>query len=334
MNDQKTEIQSIIVRQLDGSASVDEKRALLQWLKASEANREEYREVRDLWLSCGVALQDGNDTGMAFNRMMRHIQSEGPREGKKKPLIRWYHAAAVILILLVTNYWFATHPFAGVEKELMIQNRLITAKGSKGHFVLPDGSLVWLNSESMLVYPEQFTGTERRVRLEGEGYFEVAKNPAQPFIVESGNLTIEALGTTFNISRYPVQHRTEVVLLEGSVKITSPAIDKDVVLAPNQMLNLADDGTLLLCETKARMHAGWIQDNLVFDNDRLADIIIGMESWYRMDIQCPKAFAEKMRMSFTIGTESIQDILKAMSLVIPITWSVNDGVVTLIPSGS
>jgi ferric-dicitrate binding protein FerR (iron transport regulator) len=331
MNTQKPDMQIIILRQLDGSASPDEKRALLQWLKASEANRADYREIRDLWLSCGVALRDGDETGTALNRMLYRIRNGHSVAGRKKTLIRWYHAAAVILVMLVTNYWFATHPFVSAEKEPVIRNRLVTAKGSKGHFVLPDGSIVWLNAESMLIYPEKFGGTERRVRLEGEGYFEVAENRAKPFIVESGNLTAEALGTTFDISRYPFQHKTEVVLLEGSVKVTSPAIEKGVVLSPNQMLELTDDGTFRVHETKARMRTGWIKDELVFDNDRLSDIILGMEGWYCMDIECPPAFAENTRMSFTVGAESIEDILKAMSLVIPVTWSVTDSVATIFP---
>jgi ferric-dicitrate binding protein FerR (iron transport regulator) len=338
MKNQETEIEILLLRQLDGSASADEKKTLLQWLEASEVNRADYREMHDLWLSCDAALQEGDKTHVALNRMLRRIRSESSSTRKKKQSLkrsirRYYAAAAVILILLVAGYRWLLHSgtFADVEKEPAVYNRLITAKGGKGKFTLPDGSLVWLNAESMLVYPEKFEGAERRMQLEGEGYFEVAEDRTKPFIVRSGDLTVEALGTTFDISRYPFRRKTEVVLLEGCVKVTSSAIEKDIVLSPNQMLELTGDGTLSVRETTARMHAGWIKEKLVFDNDRLSDIILSLEGWYCIDIECPPAFAEDTRMSFTVGVESIQETLKAMSLVIPVAWSVADGVATIIP---
>jgi ferric-dicitrate binding protein FerR (iron transport regulator) len=271
--------------------------------------------------------------------MLRHIRNEHSSAGKEKPsrkllIRRYYAAAAVVLALLIAGYRFATHPFVTGEKEPVVHNRLITASGSKGKFVLPDGSVVWLNAGSMLTYPETFGETERRVQLDGEGYFEVAGNRARPFIVRSGNLEVKALGTAFDISRYPFRHKMEVVLLEGCVEVTSPAIEQGVTLSPNQLLELADDGTLRIRETKARMHAGWIKDRLVFDNDRLSDIIINLEGWYCMDIECPPAFAEDTRMSFTVDAESIQEILRAMSLVIPVTWSVTDSVATIFPKST
>ncbi|MDR2764467.1 MAG: FecR domain-containing protein [Tannerella sp.] len=335
MKNQEKDIE-ILLRQLDGSASADEKKMLLQWLEASEANRADYREIRDLWLSCDVALQDGDQTRAALNRMLRRIRSESSSMGKEKQSLkrsirRYYAVAAVILVMLVAGYRWLLYPgtFADVENEPVIYNRLITAQGGKGKFTLPDGSLVWLNAESMLVYPEKFEGTERRVQLDGEGYFEVAENREKPFIVQSGNLTVEALGTTFDVSRYPFRHKTEVVLLDGSVRVTSPAIEKDVVLSPDQMLELTGDGTLSVHETTARMHASWIKDKLVFDNDRLSDIILSLEGWYCIDIECPPAFAEDTRMSFTVGAESIEEILRAMSLVIPVAWSITDSVATI-----
>jgi ferric-dicitrate binding protein FerR (iron transport regulator) len=336
MKNQKTDIEILLLRLWDGSASSDEKKALRQWLEASEANRADYREMWDLWLSCDVALQDGDKTSAALNRMLRRVRNESSFTGKEKQSlkrpIRRYCAAAVILVMLVAGYrlFLLSGTFTDEGKEVVVRNQLITAKGSKGKFTLPDGSLVWLNAESMLVYPEKFEGTERRVQLEGEGYFEVAENRTKPFIVRSGNLTVEALGTTFDISGYPFRRKTEVVLLDGCVKVTSPAIEKDIVLSPNQMLELTGDGMFSVRETTARMHADWIKNKLVFDNDRLSDIILSLEGWYCIDIECPPAFAEDTRMSFTVGAESIQEILRAMSLVIPITWSVTDSVATIV----
>jgi ferric-dicitrate binding protein FerR (iron transport regulator) len=331
MENQLTDMDRVILRQLDGSASPDERKMLLQWLMASESNRADYCEIRDLWLSCDAAQQESDEADEALNRLRCRMQNTRSFATKKAWLRRWPYVAAVLLVLLIANYRLAVHPFVAVEKVFVIRNQLITAKNSKGRFVLPDGSVVWLNAESMLTYPETFEGAERQVQLEGEGYFEVAENKEQPFIVRSGNLEVEALGTTFDIARYPFRNKTEVVLLDGSIKVTSQTFREDIFLSPDQMLELTDDGVYHVHKTNARMHVGWIKDKLVFDNDRLSDIINSLEGWYCLEIKCPQAFANKTRMSFTVNSENIQEILKAMSLVIPVTWSVSDGVVTIIP---
>jgi ferric-dicitrate binding protein FerR (iron transport regulator) len=336
MENQITDMDRVILRQLDGSASPDERKMLLQWLMASEANRADYCEVRDLWLSCDAALRESDETGEALNRLRRRVRNTRSFAIKKAWSRRWvgrwyYYVAVALLVLLIANYRLAIHPFVTVEKVFVVQNQLITAKSSKGRFVLPDGSVVWLNAESKLTYPETFEGAERQVQLEGEGYFEIAENREQPFIVRSGNLEVEALGTTFDIARYPFRNKTEIVLLDGSVKVTSQTFREDIILSPDQMLELTGDGVYRVHKTNARMHIGWIKDKLVFDNDRLSDIIHSLEGWYCLDIKCPQAFADKTRMSFTVKAENIQEILKAMSLVIPVTWSVSDSVATIIP---
>ncbi|MDR1454622.1 MAG: FecR domain-containing protein [Tannerella sp.] len=332
MENRTTEMDIIIIRQLDGTATSGEKRMLLQWLKASDRNRTDYVEIRDLWLSCGAAAGGDEATLRALNRLLNRLRSERPSVTRERRLLRWYRAAAAValLLLLGAGGWFAANPRTD-GKTATLQNRLITARGSSGKVILPDGSAVRLNAESSLTYPESFDGAERLVHLEGEGYFEVAADRTKPFVVQSGDLAVEALGTVFNVSGYSRQRRTEVLLLEGSVRVTSPVFGKDVLLTPNQMLELTGEGEIHIHKANARWHTCWIHDRIVFDNDCLSDIIIALESWYRIDIECPAAFAEKTRMSFTVGTESIQEILKAMSLVIPVTCSVADGTVTIAP---
>jgi ferric-dicitrate binding protein FerR (iron transport regulator) len=339
MKHQKTDMNILLLRQFDGSASEEEKKALLQWLKASEANRAEYREMWDLWWSCDAALRDDGETAAARERMLRRIRSESfsaekKRQARKRRFRLHYAAAAILVLALAIGYRTLLHrgAFADGEKEAVVWNQsitLATAKDEKKSFTLPDGSLVWLNAESRLTWTAAFDDAERRVWLEGEGYFEVAENKAKPFIVRTGDVTVEALGTTFDVSCYSFRRKTEVVLLDGCVRAASPVMERDVVLSPNQALELTVDGAIHVRETTARLHAGWIQNKLVFDNDRLSDIIISLEGWYRIDIECSPALAENTRMSFTVGDESLHETLRAMSRVAPVCWSVVGDVATL-----
>jgi ferric-dicitrate binding protein FerR (iron transport regulator) len=332
MNDQTTDINEIIIRYLDESATLEEKQLLLQWLKASDKNRAEFNGTRDLWLSCDAALSGETELNAALNRLRFRILNPCTPVRQPKILIGWRQAAAIILVLLGMSYRFAIRPPVSVEKETCILNRLITAGNSKGKFILPDSTVVWLNANSKLTCPEKFDDDRRLVQLEGEGYFEVAGNKNKPFVVQSGDLAIEALGTAFDISCYPFRHTTEVVLLNGSVKIASNRFDRDVIIKPDQMLEYRHDRkTARVQGTKAHLHVDWIKDRLVFDNTRLSDIMISLEGWYNVSIQCPASFAEKTRLSFTVRNETVNEILKAISLIIPVRYSIAENVVTVTP---
>lgn len=331
-NNNTTDIHLIIIRYLDGSAALEEKAALLQWLKCSEENRNDFTDTRDLWLSSYEAVAENElDIEIALERLRSRILKEYKRsQPPKRKWNSWYQAAAVLLVLLGMGYWFSSR-FSPAEK-VVTQYQLITAKGSKGRFTLPDGSIVWLNSESKLSYPESFRADKRLVTLEGEGYFEVAENKDKPFIVQAGLIDVEVLGTAFDISNYPSQNLLETVLLNGSVKISGERFGKDIILKPDQIFEYnRSTNKATISSTTARLHVDWIKDRLVFDNDRLSDILISMEGWYNLSIDCPKDFAEKTRMSFTIRGESIDEILKAMSLIVPIRYEITPDNVTIIP---
>lgn len=323
MDSHTTDINELIIRYLDGSASQEDKKELLRWLKESDNNWNYFNETRDLWLSCDVALSGDTEMEIALYRFRSRLQNSNIHINKsQKSFIRWYHTVAIILVLLGMGYWISFQN-QKPEEIVCVNNHLITAKGSKGKFLLPDGTTVWLNTESKLIYPEKFDKNKRLVRLEGEGYFEVVANKEKPFIVQTGNLDIEVLGTTFDISGYPFQDRVDVVLLSGSVKVKGENLDKEVVLAPNQILKYQkNNGETIVRETKAYLHADWIKERLVFDNTSLSDIIISLEGWYNISIECPRALAETTRMTFTLRGENVEEICKAMSLIAPIRYTI------------
>ncbi|WP_301042562.1 FecR family protein, partial [Parabacteroides goldsteinii] len=240
-----------------------------------------------------------------------------------------YQAAAVLLVLFGLYFWLSIEQ---TEPKLMVQNQLITAKGSKGKFTLPDGTVVWLNSESRLVYPDQFADGKRTVNLVGGAYFEVVKDEKKPFIVKAGDVDVEVLGTSFNISSYPFKDNIETALLSGSVKISGPSVCREIYLKPNEVFEYKKDlHAVSVKPANASLYADWIKDRLVFDNRPLSDILISMEGWYNMDIVCPEKFAESTYMSFTIRQEDIDEILRAMSFIIPISYQIKNGKAFIMP---
>ena len=128
-----------------------------------------------------------------------------------------------------------------------VTQKLSVPAGQRAHIVLPDGSKVWVNAGSTLTYPSIF-GEERRVKLNGEAFFEVAKGTL-PFIVSTGKVDIKALGTQFNVFNYPSEELT-VALLEGSVRVYHPEQEQQgVLLSPEQQLTATANGRFLVGST-------------------------------------------------------------------------------------
>lgn len=207
MKEETHDINEIIIRYLDGSAELEEKRLLLRWLKQSDDNRDDFIATRDLWLSCNVAAGNELEIDIALGKLKNRILLEQGRMERNLPakrntlsvVLRWTRIAAVLLLLLGIGYGIGSWKEHSAP-DVIVQNQLITAKGSKGRFTLPDGSVVWLNSETKLTYPNQFADDRRLVSLEGEAYFEVAKDAKKPFVVQAGEIDVEVLGTCFDLA--------------------------------------------------------------------------------------------------------------------------------------
>lgn len=143
--------------------------------------------------------------------------------------------------------------------------------------VLPDGSKAWINSSSSIRYPSKFTGAERRVTVTGETYFEVAKDPAHPFIVSVNDIDITAVGTAFNINAYSNENTLRVTLTEGKIKVSNQA--KKELLEPSQQIAIVTDqwttGTVDISPIVA-----WTKNQFKFKNASIEEVMRMVERWY------------------------------------------------------
>lgn len=159
-------------------------------------------------------------------------------------------------------------------EDVLVMNHFIMGKESKGAITLPDGSVVWLHAESELTYPEQFPSSERKVQLRGEGYFEVKEDKEKPFRVETGELTVQVLGTRFDIKNYQSANTTETTLLDGSVAIHTPAGNRQILLKPNEKFVWnKETHTGQVSRVTASDYILWTNDRLVMTNEPLAAIL-------------------------------------------------------------
>lgn len=206
---------------------------------------------------------------------------------------------------------------------------LETRRGREYKVALSDGTQVWVNSQTTLEYPEHFTGRERRVRLSGEAYFDVAHDDGRPFIVETQYARIRVLGTAFNVSAYPADHRTVTTLVAGRVEVT--AGDQTVEIAPDQQAIAGRDSTVEVVGVDAAGCAAWASGTFRFENMPLEEVCTKLARWYDADLQFE--FAEGTAQErFTGGTWKyvpLEDFLNVIEQATDLAFSIEGERVTV-----
>jgi len=160
-------------------------------------------------------------------------------------------------------------------------NKLSTPRGGQFRVVLPDGTKVWLNSASSLRYPTAFAGKERIVELEGQGYFEVAQNAAQPFKVKANNMEVQVLGTHFDIMAYADENTVNTTLLEGAVQVKEGNAAR--LLKPGQQAILKGHA-FTVQEADIQKVTAWKNGLFVFNDMALPAILREVARWYDVEI--------------------------------------------------
>ncbi|MDR6781565.1 FecR family protein [Pedobacter africanus] len=169
----------------------------------------------------------------------------------------------------------------------VVQLTAATPRGGTYQVTLPDGTQVWLNAASKLVFPSRFNGRERKVQLSGEAYFEVAKRGAHmPFIVVSKNQEVEVLGTHFNISSYPDENSMKTTLLEGRVLVKNTLSDEQhsIILKPGQQAVVGSGSGIKVTEADPELATAWKNGLFYFKDADLKTILRTFSRWYDIDV--------------------------------------------------
>jgi transmembrane sensor len=192
-------------------------------------------------------------------------------------------------------------------------NTLSTPTGGQYNIVLADGTKVFLNAVSSIKYPTQFNGNQRVVELEGEAYFEVAKNRNKPFIVKSGNQAIEVLGTHFNVHAYDNEAVVKTTLLEGRVEVTHK--NQKAILKPGQQANVSDNfNKISVREVDTEAAIAWKNGRFKFDNADLETVMKQLERWYGIKVEYRGDVSDVRFNGGTFRNKNLSEVLKVLEL--------------------
>ena len=273
---------------------------------------------------------------------------------------KWQVYAAVLipLLLLSVSFYFFGKTDTVTSATYKHINEINVNPGAKTKIQLPDGSHVWVNSDSKLSYPETFKGSVREVFLEGEAYFDVVKDPFHPFIVHTSGIDIKVLGTAFNVKAYDAEPTIEATLIHGMIEVakTNQPDEPKVILKPHEKLifnklanKLSDDAnttkvqrisnatTLMSMITPAItiaplakniadtaiLETSWVYNRLMFEDEKFESLAVKMERWFNVKIVITNDKLKSYAINGSFENETIEEALKELQYLVPFNYQMN-----------
>jgi ferric-dicitrate binding protein FerR (iron transport regulator) len=270
-----------IIKYFAGELEQHERIQLLKAIEDDNELRQEFMAYRNL--NGLLALSQQPPDTKTGEESYRQFHSGKRQQQLKRASLRFGRYAAAIA-LIIAGTWFASYYYFDYKLYSEVQyNTLSVPTGQHATLILSDGTEIWINARSSIKYPSRFNGKERKVELKGEAWFNVARNPECPFMVQTPLLAVNVLGTTFNVKHDALKCSTDVSLLEGSVEVQLNKSPKKVYLKPMQNLNFGN-GKVKITSLKNENDFLWKQSILFFDKAPLSEIAEKLEWHYDIRI--------------------------------------------------
>lgn len=255
------------------------------------------------------------------------------RQGRLSGYKRIFRYAAVLagFVMVTSLSWYFIFSNSRNERAWSHEiNQIAVPFGKQSKLVLADRTEVWLNAGSRLVYPLTFGDRDRKVKLEGEAFFKVARDKTKPFTVETPRTIIKALGTSFNVKAYPDDKTEETVLVEGSVSVYSgnDMSGRAVLLKPDQrVITGGSDQAYVLSDVNVQNYISWIDGLLSFNDEPLYLVLERLSRFYSMKIQCNDADVNKKISGKLDLKQDYQRVLNSLALISQGNYTEKDGII-------
>ena len=287
------------------------------WLRLTEDRNEKEATIRELWEKCpsSVTARTWED----LSEMQERIGRKRTMPVRRPLFSRWgkYVAAVVIIVSTSVITQLVNQPSVKVVSPRLVE--FYVPYGDCREVTLADGSVIWANAGSLLIYPSEFTADTRKVYLSGEARFQVAKNPDKPFIVGTNHLDIQALGTVFSVCAYPGSQTTSTTLEEGSIRVgMKPEKQQSPILKPGeQLVYYHQTHQVQIGSVDAKQMSAWKDGYLIFENASFGQLIAALERKYAVTINynAEKYNGRSYYVKFN-PDESVEDALLVLSRLI------------------
>jgi ferric-dicitrate binding protein FerR (iron transport regulator) len=301
----------LLVKYLLGEADPEEAEAVNLWVSQSPDNRTYLDQLRQVWeMSRKLALESTVDETAAWQRFKARVGREKAPAGRPRQFAGWMRIAALFLLIAGAALLFYFS-----NREVPVQHLTARANQEIISDTLSDGTVVTLNKNSSLSYPDRFVGNQRLVALKGEAFFSVAPNKDKPFLITVNEVTVKVIGTSFNIRSE--NGTTEVIVESGVVQV----IRKDQVLQlkPKEKAVVKKDSTMYKAEETERLYNYYRTREFVCDNTPLWKLVAVLNEAYGANVIIGRDALRNMPLTTTFNNESLDRILDIIRTTFDIT---------------
>ncbi|MEB2775342.1 FecR family protein [Algoriphagus sp. D3-2-R+10] len=269
----------------------------------------------------------------AYMDLYENIVEKSNREGSDRNFFHWgvWHKVAAILFLAFSTAYSINY-FIGLDnKEVQTQQvtkwlSVYNPAGQKYRFKLDDGTIVHLNSESSVEYPETFDSSRRVIRMKGEAFFNVAKDKDRPFIIETEDNQVKVIGTSFNLKN---REKFELALEEGKVEVEGET-GEVISLLPNEMLIKTKDGDVSMTTFDPMEVFGWKEQYLIFKDDSFEEVVDKIEAWFGVQIISKITVESDWSYSGKYHDKPLSQVLDGISISSEFDYKIESKTVTIL----
>ena len=307
-----------ILKLVTGNLSPEKKEKVIADIHDKKENKEIFKKVKISWafLSSARKLND-YEIENAYLKIQNKISGKKRKLNATLKIVFKYAAIIVFLISLTTIYYTNKQQINRNDTQTKLSYvSFITENGQRSKVVLPDSSIVWLNSGTTLSYPSDFS-EHRKVSLNGQAFFQVFHNEDSPFLVQANGLIVKVLGTKFDVDAYPEEDEIAVVLESGKVELAHNNFESfNYTMKPGEKATYSiANNALNLNYTDAAIYSSWKDGKLIFRNESMKNVVEKLRRWYNINIEVTDAEVYNSIFSGTIRNESYEEIFRYIEIV-------------------
>ncbi len=328
-------MEHLIVKYLQNTLSPQEAEELKKWIEEKPLNSKVFENIVGEWnLSATEIIKSkelirhqilADKTNSNHDPSIKEIRNTG-HSINLRTMLRYAALLIVALGIVFAIYQFQKNPESSpVRAQQKVYVEKETAPGQRITFDLPDGSIVKLNAGSKLFFPTSFHDGNRDVKLIGEAFFDIKRDEDRPFRIQTGNLQVTVLGTSFNVKSYPGDEVTLVGVKSGKVSV-SASRGKSVILGSNDLLEYSTStGDLKQAKIDdTDLVFGWIDQILVINEQTIHQILRRLEKWYNVEFDVQKNLDEKKKFTGKYISPSMEAVLKSLAYGFDFNYEINE----------
>ena len=323
-----------LVAYVSGNLPENEIRDVEAWINLSHENKALFKEFKQIWeVSISNSCSEPVDLDAKWENLKSRLNLGDDIKISKRSTIETFFIVSsgiAAFIALIISLWVV------LPTQNKVNDVLITESSSStgSSYILPDGSKSFLNVESEIIHPDHFLLNTRRIEFTGEAYFDIAHDPNQPFLIETGNIRVKVLGTSFNLTNKTDSDEITIFLETGkvlfySVDNESNSILEQVILLPGEKgVYNKIDGSISKFNFSDNNHLAWKTGTLNFINAPLNDVINTIENTYHLNVTS-KLNLENYHLTARYQNETPENILQSIKVIYSLDYVIDGNNVTI-----